>query len=40
MSLELLAEEIEDPFGLDDNDLPIESISDNIQMSVNEIFET
>ena len=40
MSLELLAEEIEDPFGLDDNDLPIESISDNIQISVNEIFKS
>lgn len=38
MSLELLAEEIEEPFGLDQNDLPTEEISENIRMSVKEIF--
>lgn len=37
-SLELLAEEIEDPFGLDANDLPTEKISSNIRKSVKEIF--
>jgi ion channel-forming bestrophin family protein len=38
MSLELLAEEIEDPFGLDDNDLPTPEISNKIKTSVDEIF--
>ena len=37
-SLELIAEEIEDPFGKDSNDLPTDSISKNIHKSVNEIF--
>lgn len=37
-SLELLAEEIEDPFGKDANDLPTDSISKNIHKSVTEIF--
>lgn len=37
-SLELIAEEIEDPFGKDDNDLPTLTISKNIRKSVNEIF--
>jgi putative membrane protein len=39
MSLELLAEEIEDPFGLDQNDLPTENISERIKISVQEIFQ-
>jgi len=38
-SLELIAEEIEDPFGIDENDLPMERISMNIERNVNEIFE-
>lgn len=38
MSLELLAEEIEDPFGEDFNDLPTLKISENIQNSVREVF--
>jgi putative membrane protein len=38
-SLEIIAEEIEGPFGKDNNDLPLDSISNNIQRNVNEIFE-
>lgn len=38
-SLELIAEEIEDPFGVDENDLPMERIASNIKRNVNEIFE-
>lgn len=38
-SLELIAEEIENPFGVDDNDLPLTQMSKNIQKHVNEIFE-
>lgn len=37
-SLELIAEEIEDPFGIDQNDLPMEKISENIEKHVGEIF--
>ena len=37
-SLELISEEIEDPFGEDDNDLPTDTISKNIRKSVYEIF--
>jgi putative membrane protein len=37
-SLELIAEEIEDPFGVDENDLPLADISKNIKKSVTEIF--
>ena len=37
-SLELIAEEIEDPFGLDANDLPIEKIASNIKKHVEEII--
>ncbi len=37
-SLELIAEEIEDPFGQDENDLPTEKISANIQKHVEEII--
>lgn len=37
-SLELIAEEIEDPFGMDENDLPLQRISENIQRNVNEIL--
>ena len=39
-SLELIAEEIEDPFGTDANDLPTDSISANIRKSVHEIFNS
>ena len=37
-SLELLAEEIEDPFGTDSNDLPLDGISETIRDNVREIF--
>ena len=37
-SLEMIAEEIEDPFGADENDLPTEKISENIKKHVSEIF--
>jgi putative membrane protein len=37
-SLELVAEEIEEPFGLDQNDLPLQKMSDNIDKHVGEIF--
>lgn len=37
-SIELLAEEIEDPFGYDANDLPLDNICDNIQKHVGEIL--
>jgi len=38
-SLELIAEEIEDPFGTDANDLPAEEIAAVIRKSVQEIFD-
>jgi putative membrane protein len=38
-SLELIAEEIEDPFGKDANDLPLDSIADGIKNSVQEILD-
>jgi putative membrane protein len=37
-SLELIAEEIEDPFGVDANDLPMDKISGNIKQHVAEIL--
>ncbi|GAB3419598.1 bestrophin family protein [Niabella aquatica] len=37
-SLELIAEEIEDPFGGDENDLPTYKMADNIRKSVEEIL--
>lgn len=39
-SLELLAEEIEDPFGTDTNDLPTDEIAETIQANVKEIFQS
>lgn len=38
-SLELLAEEIEDPFGLDSNDLPTDQLSEKIEENVHEIIK-
>ena len=38
-SLELIAEEIEDPFGNDENDVPTEKIAENIQKNVWEILD-
>ena len=37
-SLELIAEEIEDPFGNDDNDLPMEKMAANIRKNVEDII--
>jgi putative membrane protein len=37
-SIELIAEEIEDPFGYDDNDLPTDSIAQTIQQNIEEIL--
>ncbi|MFM9945649.1 MAG: bestrophin family protein [Bacteroidia bacterium] len=37
-SIELIAEEIENPFGDDDNDLPLDQLCDGIKKSVEEIF--
>jgi putative membrane protein len=37
-SLELIAEEIEDPFGNDENDVPTEKIAQNIQKNVRDIL--
>lgn len=38
VSLELIAEEIEDPFGNDANDLPLGAIAENMRKSCNEIL--
>ena len=38
-SIELIAEEIENPFGDDDNDLPLEKLCEGIKKSVEEIFD-
>ena len=38
-SLEVIAEEIEDPFGKDSNDLPTDALVLNIDKSITEIFE-
>ena len=37
-SLEIIAEEIEDPFGGDENDVPTQKLSENIQRHVSEIL--
>ncbi|WP_162032266.1 bestrophin family protein [Chryseobacterium potabilaquae] len=38
MSLELIAEEIEDPFNNDENDIPMETIAQNIERNVHQIL--
>jgi putative membrane protein len=38
VSIEILAEEVEDPFGDDENDLPMEEFSQRIKTNVNEIM--
>ncbi|MBD3904953.1 MULTISPECIES: bestrophin family protein [Chryseobacterium] len=38
MSLELIAEEIEDPFNNDENDIPMEMIAQNIERNVHQIM--
>jgi len=37
-SLELIAEEIENPFGIDSNDLPLNQICKNIQKNIQDIL--
>ncbi len=39
VSMEVLAEEIEDPFGTDDNDLPTDQMCGTIKRNVDEVFE-
>ena len=39
VSVELLAEEIEDPFGLDENDLPLDLLCETIETNVTEILK-
>lgn len=38
VSMEILAEEIEEPFGKDDNDLPTDDLCEKIKANVNEIL--
>ena len=38
VSMEILAEEIEDPFGLDDNDLPTDDLAAKIKNNVKEVM--
>ena len=38
-SIELIAEEIEDPFGEDENDLPLDDICKRIKTNLTEIFK-
>lgn len=38
VSMEVLAEEIEDPFGTDDNDLPTDQLCERIQGNIEEVF--
>ena len=38
LSVELIAEEIEDPFGRDINDLPLDELSQKIKENVREIL--
>ena len=39
VSIEVLAEEIEDPFGKDDNDLPTDLLCDRIRSTTKEVFK-
>jgi len=39
VSMEVLAEEIEDPFGTDDNDLPTHNLCEKIQSNIDEIID-
>ena len=38
VSIELIAEEIEDPFGVDENDLPLDGLCDTIEANTREIL--
>jgi ion channel-forming bestrophin family protein len=37
-SLELIAEEIEDPFGSDENDLPLNRMVEGMKMQIDELL--
>ena len=39
VSMEQLAEEIEDPFGTDDTDLPLDDMCDRVAINVRDILE-
>jgi putative membrane protein len=39
VSMEVLAEEIEDPFGTDENDLPTDALSETIQQNTSELLQ-
>ena len=39
VSMEVLAEEIEDPFGEDDNDLPTDTLCERIKLNVQEVLK-
>lgn len=39
LGLEILSEELEEPFGKDDNDLPLNTIAKNIVRNVDQIAE-
>jgi len=39
VSMEVLAEEIEEPFGIDDNDLPTDNLCEKIRGNVKEILD-
>lgn len=38
VSIEVLAEEVEDPFGTDDNDLPVDDICRRIEKTLDQII--
>jgi putative membrane protein len=38
VSVELIAEEIEDPFGVDENDLPLDGLCETIEANVQEVL--
>ena len=38
VSIEILAEEVEDPFGIDDNDLPMDEIANKIKSNIHQIM--
>ena len=38
VSVELIAEEIEDPFGVDENDLPLDGLCATIEANVQEVL--
>jgi putative membrane protein len=39
VSMEVLAEEIEDPFGKDENDLPTDALCETIQRNTSELLQ-